>query len=152
MVGQCFMENLINHNKDKMCTISTFCKELCMAYNRVKLTSYYKMRDPLALSMMSNYNEDSCTPWYKENNIELLLNDNAVLINTQSKMIVGMSGKTLDYNIAVFTMGSFPFVPPISGRQHPGIFVYRVSSCLLVHHPIIPPRFAFDTLRSHCMN
>jgi hypothetical protein len=152
MVGQRFMENLINLNKDKTCTISTFCKELHAAYNRVKLTLYFEMWDPLALSMTPDYNGDSCMPWYKKNNVKLLLNDKAVLINIQSKMIVGASGKTLDYNVVVFAMGLFSFVPSIPGRQPPGIFVYRVTACFLVCHPIIFPRLAFYTLRSRCMN
>jgi nitrite reductase (NADH) large subunit len=129
-----------------------FCEELRVAYNQVKLMFYFEMRDPLVLSMMSNYDGDGHMPWYKENNVKLLLNNKAVWINTQYKIIVGASRKTLDYNLMVFATGLFPFVPPIPRRQRPGVFVYRVSGCLLVHHPIIPPRFAFDTLRSHCMN
>ena len=127
MVGQRFMENLIDLDKDKTCTISTFCEEPRAAYNRVKLTSYFETRDPSALSMTSEFDKDGRTPWYEENNVELLLNDKAVSIDTQSKTIVGASGKTLDYDVAVVATGSFPFVPPIPGRQRPGVFVYRVS-------------------------
>ena len=127
MVGQRFMENLIDLDKDKTCTISTFCEEPRAAYNRVKLTSYFETLDPSALSMTSDFDKDGRTPWYEENNVELLLNDKAVSIDTQSKTIVGASGKTLDYDVAVFATGSFPFVPPIPGRQRPGVFVYRVS-------------------------
>lgn len=127
MVGQRFMENLIDLDKDKTCTISTFCEEPRAAYNRVKLTSYFETLDPSALSMTSDFDKDGRTPWYEENNVELLLNDKAVSIDTQSKTIVGASGKTLEYDVAVFATGSFPFVPPIPGRQRPGVFVYRVS-------------------------
>ncbi len=152
MVGQRFMENPIDLNKDKTCTISTFYKEPCAAYNWVKLTLYFETRDPLALFIMSDYHGDSRTPWYEENNVKLLLNDKAVLFNIQSKTIVGTGRKTLDYNIVVFATRLFPFVPLISGRQRPGFFVYRVSSCLLVHHPIIFLQFAIDTLRSRPVN
>jgi NADH dehydrogenase FAD-containing subunit len=134
MVGQRFMENLIDLDKDKTCTISTFCEEPRAAYNRVKLTSYFETRDPSALSMTSDFDEYGRTPWYEENNVELLLNDKAVSIDTQSKTIVGASGKTLDYDVAVFATGSFPFVPPIPGRQRPGVFVYRVSGRSSVRH------------------
>jgi nitrite reductase (NADH) large subunit len=127
MVGQRFMENLIDLDTDKKCTISTFCEEPRAAYNRVKLTSYFETRDPSDLTMTSAFDATGRTPWYEANNVELLLNDKAVSIDTASKTIVGASGKTVEYDIAVFATGSYPFVPPIPGRQRPGVFVYRVS-------------------------
>lgn len=133
MVGQRFMENLLSldapHHK---CTISTFCEEPRAAYNRVKLTSYFETRDPSALSMTSTFDPSGRTAWYADNNVELLLNDKAVSIDTQSKTIVGASGKTIEYDVAVLATGSYPFVPPIPGRQRPGVFVYRVSQKTLV--------------------
>jgi nitrite reductase (NADH) large subunit len=126
MVGQRFMENLISLDKDKKCILSTFCEEPRAAYNRVKLTSYFETRDPSALSMTSEFDAEGRTPWYEENNVELLLNDKAVAIDTNAKTITGASGNTLDYDVAVFATGSFPFVPPIPGKQRPGVFVYRV--------------------------
>ena len=125
MVGQRFMENLIGLDKDKTCTIATFCEEPRAAYNRVKLTSYFETRDPSALSMTSEFDNEGRTPWYEENNVELLLNDKAVSIDTKAKTIKGASGKELDYDVAVFATGSYPFVPPIPGKQRPGVFVYR---------------------------
>ena len=125
MVGQRFMENLLDLDVDKKCTISTFCEEPRAAYNRVKLTSYFETRNPSALSMTSEFDEEGRTPWYEENNVELLLNDKAVSIDTKSKTIKGASGKEVDYDVAVFATGSYPFVPPIPGKQRPGVFVYR---------------------------
>ena len=128
MVGQRFMENLIDIDVDKKCTISTFCEEPRAAYNRVKLTSYFETRDPSALSMTSDFDTEGRTPWYEENNVELLLNDRVVSIDTQNKVVEGASGRKVDYDVAVFATGSYPFVPPIPGKQRPGVFVYRVSS------------------------
>ncbi len=133
MVGQRFMENLIDLDTDKKCVISTFCEEPRAAYNRVKLTSYFETRNPSALSMTSEFDDEGRTPWYEENNVELLLNDKVVSVDTQSKTVTGASGKTIDYDVAVFATGSYPFVPPIPGKQRPGVFVYRVSSSMLVH-------------------
>jgi hypothetical protein len=116
MVGQRFMENLIDLDTDKKCVISTFCEEPRAAYNRVKLTSYFETRDPSALSMTSEFDNNGRTPWYEENNVELLLNDKVVSVDTKSKTVTGASGKTVDYD-----------VPPIPGKQRPGVFVYRVS-------------------------
>lgn len=133
MVGQRFMENLIDLDKDKKCVISTFCEEPRAAYNRVKLTSYFETRNPSALSMTSEFDDDGRTPWYEENNVELLLNDKVVSVDTKTKTVTGASGKTIDYDVAVFATGSYPFVPPIPGKQRPGVFVYRVS-CFIYFH------------------
>ena len=127
MVGQRFMENLIEIDTEKTCTISTFCEEPRAAYNRVKLTSYFETLDPSALSMTSEFDDEGRTPWYEENNVELLLNDKVTSIDTKKKTVTGESGKTVDYDVAVFATGSYPFVPPIPGKQRPGVFVYRVS-------------------------
>ena len=126
MVGQRFMENILQHDEDKSkCTLATFCEEPRAAYNRVRLTSYFETRDPSALSMTSEFDSDGRTAWYDENGVELYLNDKAVSIDTDSKTITGESGKTIPYDVAVLATGSFPFVPPIPGKQRPGVFVYR---------------------------
>lgn len=128
MVGQRFMENLISLDTEKKCIISTFCEEPRAAYNRVKLTSYFETRNPSALSMTSEFDVEGRTPWYAENNVELLLNDKAVALDTKAKTVTGASGKTLAYDVLVFATGSYPFMPPIPGKQRPGVFAYRVSS------------------------
>ena len=46
-------------------------------------------------------------------------------MDTTSKTIIGASEKTIPYNVCVMATGSSPFVPPIPGRQRPGVFVYR---------------------------
>jgi len=139
MVGQRFMENLIDLDTDKKCTISTFCEEPRAAYNRVKLTSYFETRDPSSLTMTSNFDDEGRTPWYEENNVELLLNDKVTSIDTEKKTVTGESGTTIDYDVAVFATGSYPFVPPIPGKQRPGVFVYRVSGVLWMYVCLLYP-------------
>jgi len=124
MVGQRFMENLIKEAGDD-CQLATFCEEPRAAYNRVKLTSYFETRDPSSLTMTSDFDKDGRTAWYKENDVELYLNDKAVSIDTEAKTVTGASGKTIPYDACVMATGSFPFVPPIPGKQRPGVFVYR---------------------------
>ena len=125
MVGQRFMENLLKLDKDKECTISTFCEEPRAAYNRVRLTSYFETRDPSALSMTTDFDADGKTAWYDENNVEIFLNDKVVSMDTISKTVTGASGKVVPYDVAVLATGSYPFVPPVAGKQRPGVFVYR---------------------------
>ena len=125
MVGQRFMENLLKLDTDKKCQISTFCEEPRAAYNRVKLTSYFETRDPSDLSMTSEFDDDGKTVWYDENGVELYIKDKAVKIDTDAKTVTGESGKVIPYDTCVLATGSYPFVPPIPGKQRPGVFVYR---------------------------
>lgn len=125
MVGQRFMENLLKLDEKKECQISTFCEEPRAAYNRVKLTSYFETRNPSSLSMTSEFDDQGRTVWYNENGVELLLNEKAVAVDTVAKTVTGSSGKTIPYDVCVMATGSFPFVPPIPGKQRPGVFVYR---------------------------
>lgn len=135
MVGQRFMENMIkiekslqvngNSDKEPTCQLITFCEEPRAAYNRVKLTSYFETRNPSALSMTSDFDSTGRTEWYKENQVELLLNEKATSIDTTNKIITGSSGTKVPYDVCVMATGSFPFVPPIPGAQRPGVFVYR---------------------------
>lgn len=125
MVGQRFMENLLKIDENKECQITTFCEEPRAAYNRVKLTSYFETRDPSALSMTSEFDDEGRTVWYDENGVELLLGDKCVAVDAEKKTVTGASGKTIDYDVCVMATGSYPFVPPIPGKQRPGVFVYR---------------------------
>ena len=125
MVGQRFMENLIKLDPDRQCEISTFCEEPRAAYNRVKLTSYFETRNPSALSMTSEFDAAGRTAWYDEQQVKLYLNDRAVSLDTENKMVKGASGQEIPYDVAILATGSFPFVPPIPGKQRPGVFVYR---------------------------
>jgi nitrite reductase (NADH) large subunit len=125
MVGQRFMEKLLAMDADKQCLISTFCEEPRAAYNRVKLTSYFETKNPSDLSMTSEFDADGRTVWYDDNGVELLLRDKAISVDTVAKTVTGQSGKTIPYDICVMATGSFPFVPPIPGRNRPGVFVYR---------------------------
>ncbi len=107
MVGQRFMENIIDLDKEGKCTLATFCEEKRAAYNRVKLTSYFETMDPSDLSMTEAYDDDGSTPWFEENNVELYLNDKAISMDTEAKTITGESGHTIDYDVAVLATGSY---------------------------------------------
>lgn len=126
MVGQRFMEKLLDDADDPDdVQLATFCEEPRAAYNRVRLTSYFETRDPSALSMTSEFDDDGATSWYEENNVELYIGDKAVAIDVDAKTVTGQSGRTIEYDACVLATGSFPFVPPIPGKQRPGVFVYR---------------------------
>lgn len=107
MVGQRFMENIIDLDLEKKCTLATFCEEKRAAYNRVKLTSYFETRNPSDLSMTDEYGPDGKTAWFENNDVEIFLNDKAVAMDTEAKTITGESGRLIDYDVAVLATGSY---------------------------------------------
>ncbi|KAL3944790.1 MAG: hypothetical protein SGBAC_001113 [Bacillariaceae sp.] len=124
MVGQRFMENMLEYAGDDI-EVSTFCEEPLAAYNRVKLTSYFETRNPSDLSMTTEFDDEGCTSWYDDNGVKIFMKDKAVSIDTEKKIVTGASGRQINYDACVLATGSFPFVPPIPGKQRPGVFVYR---------------------------
>jgi nitrite reductase (NADH) large subunit len=88
--------------------------------------------------MTSEFDANGRTARYADNHIESNLGDNAVSIDTQAKTVTGASGKIISsYDACVMATGSFPFVPPIPGKQRPIVLVYRTIGC-----PISGGRFS----------
>ena len=46
-------------------------------------------------------------------------------IDRANKRVMTKSGAEYEYDILILATGSSPFVPPIPGRDRPGVFVYR---------------------------
>ena len=80
MVGQRFMENLLEVDTENKCTIATFCEEPRAAYNRVKLTSFFETRDPSALTMTSDFEEDGTTKIFGKIWVKLDLNQDMPMV------------------------------------------------------------------------
>ncbi len=118
MVGQRFLEKLVEFDVDRRYRIVTFCEEPRAAYDRVGLTSFFAHRDAekLMLARME---------WYREQGIELHLGDRASQIDRHQKIVRSQKGVAISYDVAVIATGSFPFVPPVPGIAKRGVFVYR---------------------------
>ncbi|WP_395105728.1 nitrite reductase large subunit NirB [Actinomadura sp. SCN-SB] len=96
------------------------------AYDRVALTSYLTEGADLA-----------CAP--HDENVEVLTGDPVVAIDRAARVARTASGREVAFDALVLATGSAPFVPPVPGRDLPGVFVYRTIEDL-------------DALRSHCAN
>jgi nitrite reductase (NADH) large subunit len=116
MVGQRLLERLVSGSTDY--EISVLCEEPRAAYDRVQLTSFFSGKTAEDLSLVSE-------AFFEHNDIALYLNDQAVEIDRDARCVRTAQGKTLSYDQLVLATGSFPFVPPIPGRERPGCFVYR---------------------------
>jgi nitrite reductase (NADH) large subunit len=118
MVGHRFCQCLVECDSNNHYAITTFCEEPRPAYNRVNLTKFFEYRDAAPLSMA---NPD----WYRENGISLFIGDRATAIDRDRRVVHSQQGREIHFDVAVLATGSAPFVPPISGIDKKGVFVYR---------------------------
>lgn len=94
------------------------------AYDRVRLTSYFSGRTADDLSLVE-------PDFLARHGIELRLGDPVEAIDRASRTVTSRSGHTLGYDTLVLATGSYPFVPPVPGKDATGCFVYRTIEDLL---------------------
>ncbi|MCH2039129.1 MAG: nitrite reductase large subunit NirB [Saccharospirillaceae bacterium] len=118
MVGHQFLSTLASSENASEYELITFSEEPRLAYDRVQLSKYFSgaTADDLSLT-----NEDE----YQQQNIRYLLNDKVVAINSADKTITTANGLTESYDKLVLATGSYPFVPPIPGKDQDHCLVYR---------------------------
>ncbi|UWE08549.1 nitrite reductase large subunit NirB [Actinacidiphila bryophytorum] len=125
MVGQRFLEALADRGVTGRSRVVVLCEEPRPAYDRVHLTSYFSEgASPEDLSMV----EDG---FMARHGIELHVGDPAVAVDRDSRTVTARSGLTVGYDTLVLATGSYPFVPPVPGKDAEGCFVYRTIEDLL---------------------
>ena len=115
MVGQRFMENLLEVDTENKCTIATFCEERRAAYNRVKLTSFFETRDPSALTMTSDFEEDGTTKIFGKIWVKLDLNQDMPMVkhSVPSSPVSDRHGVVMAFKIS----SPLPSVSKIDTRE-----------------------------------
>ena len=119
MVGYKFCEKLIAKQKnERRFSLTVFGEEPRVAYDRVHLSAYFdgKTADDLTLAPIE---------WYAENDITLYLTDPVVDIDRERKEVRSHHGVVTPYDYLILATGSGAFVPPVSGVEKDGVFVYR---------------------------
>ncbi|WP_333769652.1 nitrite reductase large subunit NirB [Streptomyces sp. IBSBF 2435] len=125
MVGQRFLEALADHGVTRRARVVVLCEEPRPAYDRVHLTSYFSENaSPEDLSMVE-------AGFMSRHGIELYVGDPAVAVDRASRTVTARSGLVVGYDTLVLATGSYPFVPPVPGRDAAGCFVYRTIEDLL---------------------
>ncbi|MFG6247472.1 NAD(P)/FAD-dependent oxidoreductase, partial [Vibrio diabolicus] len=118
MVGQHLVEQLVQKNAHLEHRITVIGAERFIAYDRVQLSSLFagKSHDDLMLS-----NQE----WYDMHGIQLVLGSQVTGIDREQKRILLDDEDVLGYDQLVLATGSYPFVPPIEGKDRDNVFVYR---------------------------
>ncbi len=118
MVGHKFLELMVAKQNHQNWNLITFCEEPRVAYDRVNLSSFFAGRTAGDLSLVQ-------PGFYQENGIQVHLGDRAVAIDRDAQIVISASGLAVPYDKLVLATGSYPFVPPITGNDTAGTFVYR---------------------------
>ena len=131
MVGQRFVELCADKLKARGASdrveVVSFCEERLAAYNRVRLTSWFETRDADDLSLVGSYKESPKGEWYASEarpNCKVRVGELATGLDVAAKT-VACGDELVKYDKCVLATGSYPFVPPIPGKDLPGVFVYR---------------------------
>jgi nitrite reductase (NADH) large subunit len=118
MVGYKFCEKFVAASENEDFKVIVFGEEPRPAYDRVHLSEFFENQDAKALEMAP-------AEWYKENGIDLIVDERVSDIQRNTKTIITAKNRVFNYDYLVLATGSSAFVPPIKGVEKEGVFVYR---------------------------
>jgi len=117
MVGHKFLECLAQSSNDAL-HVTVVCEEPRAAYDRVHLSEFFAGKSADDLSLVQE-------GFFERSGYALKLNAKATSIDRAARTVTVSTGETLAYDKLVIATGSYPFVPPVEGRERDGCFVYR---------------------------
>lgn len=118
MVGHHLVAQLVERGAHLDKKITVIGEERFIAYDRVQLSALFSGKSHHDLMLSSE-------EWYAKHGIELLLGAHVTSIEKENKRLVIDGDSVLGYDELVLATGSYPFVPPIEGKERDNIFVYR---------------------------
>ncbi|MGB8501251.1 nitrite reductase large subunit NirB, partial [Mycobacterium sp.] len=118
MVGHRFVEAMRDRDRDGRWHIIVLCEEPTPAYDRVALSSYVGSWDRAALALPGN-------DYAADGFVELRTDVRATAIDRDARVVTTSAGDDVGYDALVLATGSYPFVPPIPGKDLDRCFVYR---------------------------
>jgi nitrite reductase (NADH) large subunit len=117
MVGHKLLECLAQTGAAHL-DVTVLCEEPRAAYDRVHLSEFFAGKSAEDLSLVE-------AGFFERENFLLKLNAKVVSIDRAARTVTASTGETLAYDKLVLATGSYPFVPPLPGRDRPDCFVYR---------------------------
>ncbi|MEF1174357.1 nitrite reductase large subunit NirB [Vibrio sinaloensis] len=118
MVGHRYIEDLVEKADASQYEITVFCEEPRVAYDRVHLSSYFSHHTADELSLVKD-------GFYEKHGVNMLIGERAINVNREKRIVHSSTGREVQYDKLIMATGSFPFVPPIKGRESKDCFVYR---------------------------
>lgn len=118
MVGQKFLEGLAASDTRNALSVTVLAEEPRPAYDRVQLSAFFSGKTAEDLSLTNE-------AFFAQHDFALHLNTKVSSIDRAAKKVVTAAGDVLEYDRLVLATGSYPFVPPLPGRDREGCYVYR---------------------------
>lgn len=118
MVGHRLLEELVALGVHERWAITVFGEEPVVAYDRVRLSAVFDGAEPEELSLVE--------PGFAgAHGIDVVVGEEVVAVDRSARTVTTATGRTETYDHLVLATGSSPFVPPVTGAERPGTFVYR---------------------------
>ncbi len=118
MVGHKLLEILVERGATAEWDIVTFCEEPRLAYDRVGLSSFFSGATPDDLSLVA-------PGFFGQPGLQVHVGDAVAHIDRDAATVTSANGMRVAYDALVLATGSYPFVPPVPGKDATGCFVYR---------------------------
>ena len=115
MVGQRLLESLPS---DSGISVTLIAEEGRAAYDRVQLSAFFSGKTAADLSLVT-------TDFFARNHITTHFAERAESIDREARIVRTSNGREVDYDVLVLATGSYPFVPPVAGRDRNACHVYR---------------------------
>lgn len=119
MVGHHFVEQLAQlRSSSQTIEITVLSAESRLAYDRVHLSEYFggKTAEDLAMTDEQTYQD-----WQ----VKFKTNAKVIFIDKENKHVVTANDEVFEYDKLILATGSYPFVPPIPGKDREHCLVYR---------------------------
>jgi nitrite reductase (NADH) large subunit len=123
MVAQRLLERLVLR-EPAVWQITVLGEEPRAAYDRVQLTGFLAGKSAEDLSVVPS-------GFLATHGIQVSLGDSVTTVDRVARVVCTASGKRYEYDRLVIATGSYPFVPPIPGRDRKDCFVYRTIEDLI---------------------
>lgn len=116
IAGLTAADNIRKNTEGKIAIIS---EEPVSCYYRIRLTGLIGQDYDVDNILVKN------DDFYKENNIDLILNTKVTKLDTENKKIITEDNTEYYYNKLLIAVGSHSFVPPIKGADTKGVYTLR---------------------------
>jgi nitrite reductase (NADH) large subunit len=115
MVGQRLLEAL---SPAGAVSITVIAEEPRAAYDRVQLSSFFSGKTAADLSLVA-------ADFFQRHAISAHFAERAESIDREARIVRTSNGREVEYDALVLATGSYPFVPPLPGRDRAACHVYR---------------------------
>lgn len=106
-------------NKDRNCAVTMISKERHLSYYRPRL-SHYLGEDELGKNFFLKDEK-----WYRDNDIEVVLQSTVENIDVNKKTVITSNGITVPYDSLILAGGGNCFLPDLEGSGKKGVFTLK---------------------------